>query len=228
MNRPFEAGAFEGEGVRTARWFSQAFQAAQRNEAPYRHWLIANTLPEEIARAVVNLPVPAPVIGDTLGRRDSHNSSRWFFSPENRKRFAVCAEVAGAFQKSATVSLLERETGADFSGGFLRIEYCQDTGGFWLEPHTDIGAKLITLTIFLSDAPGSEDWGTDIYDNERRHIGRAPGAFNNGYAFIPASDTWHGVEKRTFNGIRRSIIINYVKPEWRSRHELSFPDSPVA
>jgi hypothetical protein len=27
-------------------------------------------------------------------------------------------------------------------------------------------------------------------------------------------------------GIRRSLIVNYVKPDWRSRHELSFPDRP--
>lgn len=227
MNGLLDAGTFEDLGSRTAHWFGQTFENVRRSEIPYRHWLIANVLPSDIARAIVKLPVTVPVIDDTLGRRDSHNSSRWFFSPENRKRFPVCEEVARAFQDPATVALLESETGADFTGGFLRIEFCQDTDGFWLEPHTDIGAKLITLTVFLSDAPGSEEWGTDIYDEERRHVGRAPGAFNSGYAFIPASNTWHGVEKRSFAGVRRSIIINYVKPEWRSRQELSFPDSPV-
>jgi len=24
--------------------------------------------------------------------------------------------------------------------------------------------------------------------------------------------------------VRRSLIVNYVKPEWRSRHELAFPE----
>lgn len=227
MNKPLESGAFETAGARTASWFARAFENARRNDVPYRHWLISDALPADIAQAIAKLPVNVPVIDDTLGRRDSHNSSRWFFSPENRARFPVCEEVTRAFQDPATVSLLEKNMGADFKGGFLRIEFCQDTDGFWLEPHTDIGAKMITLTVFLSDAPGSEDWGTDIYDSERRHIGRAPGAFNSGYAFIPATDTWHGVEKRKFDGVRRSIIVNYVKPEWRSRHELAFPDSPV-
>ena len=32
----------------------------------------------------------------------------------------------------------------------LRIEYCLDTDGFWLEPHTDIGAKLFTMLVYLS------------------------------------------------------------------------------
>ena len=43
---------------------------------------------------------------------------------------------------------------------------------------------------------------------------------NRGLIVIPAADTWHGF-------LRRSLIVNYVKPEWRSRHELAFPDQPV-
>ena len=41
---------------------------------------------------------------------------------------------------------------------------------------------------------------------------------------MPASDTWHGFHKRPIAGVRRSLIVNYVKPEWRSRHELAYPD----
>jgi hypothetical protein len=227
VNKPLESPVLARPGERTTKWFGLAWKKARKASVPYRHWLLTDALPPDIAKAIVALPIAAPEIDDTQGRRDSHNSTRTFFSVENRKKFAVCDEVAAAFQNPATVYLLQKHTGTDFSGSFLRIEYCQDTDGFYLEPHTDIGAKLITLSVFLSEAPGSEEWGTDIYDNERHHVGRAPAAFNNGYAFIPATDTWHGVEKRNFKGIRRSIIVNYVKPEWRSRHELAYPDAPV-
>ena len=54
--------------------------------------------------------------------------------------------------------------GCTLGGSFLRIEYCLDTDGFWLEPHTDIGAKLFTMLVYLSDHPEAEDWGTDIMD----------------------------------------------------------------
>jgi hypothetical protein len=228
MKRLHDAGAaLQRPGDLTAEWFASAWRAAERRSDPYRHWLLNDALPVPVASGIADLPIAAPVIDDTLGRRDSHNSTRSFFSPANRAVYAVCDEVASAFQRPAIVSLLERSTGADFSGSYLRIEYCQDRDGFWLEPHTDIGAKLLTLSIFLSGAAGSEDWGTDIYDNSKKHVGRAPAAFNQGFAFVPAGDTWHGVEKRTFGDIRRSIIVNYVKPEWRSRQELSFPESPI-
>ncbi|HUJ02721.1 MAG TPA: hypothetical protein VLW75_03715 [Rhizomicrobium sp.] len=227
MKKRREAVARQEAGDATAEWFASAWRAAQRRAQPYRHWLLDDALPPAAAKMIADLPVSAPVIGDTQGRRDTHNSTRSFFSPEMRAAYPVCDDVARAFQEPATVSLLAREMGVDFSGSYLRIEYCQDRDGFWLEPHTDIGAKLMTLSVFLSDAPGAENWGTDIYDNSKNRVARAPSGFNQGFAFVPASDTWHGFEARPMGYVRRSIIVNYVRPEWRSRHELSFPETPI-
>jgi hypothetical protein len=28
--------------------------------------------------------------------------------------------------------------------------------------------------------------------------------------------------------IRKSLIVNYVSPEWRAREQLAYPDAPVA
>ena len=36
-----------------------------------------------------------------------------------------------------------------------------------------------------------------------------------------------GKAERPIAGVRKSIIVNYVGPEWRSRHELAFPDEAV-
>ena len=202
-----------------------ALRSARSISEPFRHFEFTNLLPDAVARALAQLPVPAPRTSDHPGRRDAVNSSRVFFAPWMQARHPICAKVATIFRDSAVVTALERLLGSSLRGSFLRIEYCQDGDGFWLEPHTDIGAKLATLTVFLSDEPGAEDWGTDLYDTVGRRVGRVPAGFNRGYAFAPGPDTWHGVERRTFGGVRRSIIVNYVKAEWRSRHELA---SPVA
>lgn len=206
---------------------SDCLDAAEARTSPFRHWLLEDVLPADAAHAIPALPIAPPAIGDTLGKRDTHNATRCFFSVENQKRFPVARELALSFQAPETVRRLEQMTGASFSGASLRIEYCQDTDGFWLEPHTDIGAKLFTMLVYLSDVPEAENWGTDIYDRELRHVGTAPGGFNRGLFFVPGGDTWHGVGKRTFDGIRKTIIVNYVKPEWRARHELAFPERPV-
>ncbi len=69
--------------------------------------------------------------------------------------------------------------------------------------------------------------GTDIMDAAGQVLGRAPGSFNAGLIFVPGPDTWHGFTRRPIRGVRRSLIVNYVRPEWRSRHELAFPETPV-
>lgn len=216
-------------GVACGDHLRRALVAARRIDAPYRHWLLSGVLPDAVARLVAALPFAVPAIGDTVGRRETHNQSRTFFGPETQRRLPATAAVAEAFQHPCTVALIAAMTGIDVAGTFLRIEYCQDTEGFWLEPHTDIGAKKLTLLVYLSTDPGSEDWGTDIYADPRgRPVGRAPAGFGAGLMFVPGDDSWHGFEPRTIVGVRRSLIVNLVGPEWRTRHELAFPDRPVA
>ena len=168
------------------------------------------------------------MIADTRGKRDTHNSTRIFISEANRVLLPACAVIADAFQDEATIGLLEDLTGATLEGCFLRIEYCQDVDGFWLEPHTDIGAKRLTFLIYLSDNPDAENWGTDIMDAEGHVVRRVPGTDNNGLIFVPGAETWHGFARRPIAGVRRCLIVNYVTPEWRSTHELAFPGQPVA
>jgi hypothetical protein len=198
-----------------------------RNEVPYPHLLPQSLLPMDCAKAVVRLPVQPVLIDETYGKRDSHNSGRVFFSTEMQAQHPVCAAVSEAFQSPEIVSTLQKVCDVDLKGSSLRIEYCQDGEGFWLEPHTDIGAKLFTMVLYLTEGPLSETMGTDIYDANKQHLGRAPSPFNSAIIFIPASNTWHGFEKRPMPDVRRSLIINYVKPEWRSRHELCFPNDAV-
>ncbi len=201
---------------------------ARREPLPFDHWLLTETLPPATAAALVALPMAPPPIGDTNGKRETHNATRVFLSPEMRWGQPVCDSIAAAFQDKAITSLLQRLCRVDLGGSYLRIEYCLDSAGFWLEPHTDIGAKLFTCLIYLSDAPDATDWGTDLYDRDKRHVGRAPADFDNGLIFIPGTDTWHGFEPRVIAGVRRSLIVNFVKDEWRARHELAYPDAPVA
>jgi len=200
---------------------------AQRSDDPYPHWALRKVLPVELCRAVIALPFAPPAIEDTLGKRDTNNTTRVFVSEANRGRYLACEAVAEAFQDEATVALLQDVCGRSLEGSSLRIEYCQDTDGFWLEPHTDIGAKLFTMLVYLSDHPDAEQWGTDLYDAQLHPVERVSGARNAGLIFLPGADTWHGFAPRPISGVRRSLIINYVTPDWRSRGELAFPTEPV-
>lgn len=205
------------------RQFLSCLTGSDRRTAPFRYWLLDAPLPTETVDAIANLPF-APPDGATFdGRREANNSTRVYFTKENQRRFDVCRDLAAAFKHPLVTSAIERETGTDLACGQLRVEYCQDVDGFWLEPHVDIPVKLFTMLVYLSGEPELRDAGTDIYDASPEHkpVGTAPYERNKGLIFIPGRDTWHGFTRRPIRGIRKSIIINYVTPAWRDTFELA-------
>jgi len=211
-----------------ARHFIRCLDNSRLNTHPYNHWLLGDAFPEPICQQVVDLPFAPQQAIDTKGKRETNNASRTYFGAENRRQFPVCQHLAQALQSRAVTDRIQALCNTDLTDSFLRIEYCQDTEGFWLEPHTDIGVKRFTMLIYLSRDPGSENWGTDVLDADHNLVHCAPYQYNGGLIFIPADNTWHGFHKRPIQGIRRSLIVNYVGAEWRARHELAFPDQPVA
>jgi hypothetical protein len=204
-----------------------SLEAAPAIEAPYRHWLPENVLPAAVARDLHALPFEAPDLHGVSGKRELHNDTRSYFDAANNARFPVCGLLARLFQDPATVRLLQDATGADLSDTNVRIEYAVDSDCFWLQPHTDLGVKRITILYYLPDAPDQEDLGTDIYADENTWAARAPFRWNTALVFVPSKNTFHGFERRDIPRVRRSVIINYVTQDWRAREQLAYPDRPV-
>jgi hypothetical protein len=197
-------------------------------ERPFHHWRPRSMLDGETALALSRLEIAVPRDLDlSSGRRETNNKTRMFFDGDGQKREPAMRALAEAMQSPEVVAAWEQTCSIDLTGTFLRIEYCRDVDGFWLEPHTDIGAKRITIMNFLSVGDQAESWGTDIYDSDLRFLESVPGDFNCGLIFVPGTNSYHGFERRPIKGVRRSLMLNYVGPEWRSRHELCFPDRPV-
>ena len=204
-----------------------SLKAAVPIETPYRHWLLQNVLPEQMARDLAALPFEAPDLHGVSGKRELHNDTRQYFDKINNARFPACDALARLLQAPETVRVLQQATGADLSGTNLRIEYAVDSDCFWLQPHTDLGVKRITMLYYLPDAPDQEDLGTDIYANEHTWAARAPFKWNTALVFVPSSNTYHGFESRQIPRVRRSVIINYVTQAWLAREQLAYPDQPV-
>jgi hypothetical protein len=209
------------------RHFLASLASAPRHDEPYPHWFLEDCLPKDVARDVTALPFPPPELGGVSGKRELHNNTRKYSDAENKRAFPVVGAVAEALQAKAMTSAIETKVSIDLKGAYLRIEYAQDIDGFWLEPHTDLGVKLFTFLLYLSDEPTHKDLGTDIYDAEKKHVARSPFAANAAMVFVPSNNTFHGFEKRPIKGVRKSAIINYVTNEWRAREQLAFPESPI-
>lgn len=214
------------EGV--VRCLLKSFDEGERNDEPYTHWNLTRCIPEDVLDEILALPLEAPDLEGVSGKRELHNKTRTYFDAENQKRFPCCAALSEALQDKRVTGRVAQHFGTDLDGTYLRIEYAQDTGGFWLEPHSDLGVKNFTMLLYLSKDPSHRELGTDIYDADKKRVGRSLFEPNSALVFIPADDTFHGFEKRAIDGVRKSIIINYVTDEWRAREQLAFPDAPIS
>jgi hypothetical protein len=205
----------------------ESFETAKREERPYRHWFLQRCLPADAVDPILNLPFPAPDLGGLSGKRELHNATRKYFDIENRAKFPVCEGFCQAFQDKRVTDKIAGVFGSKLAGSYLRVEYGQDTDGFWLEPHTDLGVKMFTMLLYISKDPQHKTLGTDIYDQDKKHVGASPFAPNAAMVFVPSGNTYHGFEARKIEGVRKSVIINYVTNEWRAREQLAFPDRPI-
>jgi len=205
-----------------------SMEVSKSSDQPYRHWFLTSCLPDDAIASANTLPFDAPDLGGVSGKRELHNKTRTYFDADNMARFPVCKALNDAFQSGQLTRAIANNFGTDLNGSFLRVEYAQDIEGFWLEPHTDLGVKVFTMLLYVSDNPTHSNLGTDIYDAEKGHIGRSPFESNGAMVFIPGNNTYHGFEARKIEGIRKSIIINYVTDEWRAREQLPFSDQPIS
>jgi len=196
---------------------------AEHVTQPFDYWLLQCPLPEADVDAIVGLPVPPPTDAVFNGRRETNNSQRIYFTPENQQKYPVCRRIAEGFNDRRVRATIERTTGTKLVDTHLRIEYTQDAPGFWLEPHTDIAVKKFTMLVYLLDDPALKTAGTDIHQGppDFTYVTTAPYGRNLGVIFIPSKTSWHGVGHQPLQKLRKSIIINYVAADWRDRWELA-------
>ncbi len=221
------SAAVKSSAEDVVRAFSDSVAKGDRTDEPYPHWILRECFPQDTVEDILALPFPAPSLEGVSGKRELHNATRKYFDAENQETFHVVKAVSDAFQDKRVTNMIAEKFGTDLSGTYLRIEFAQDTDGFWLEPHTDLGVKSFTMLLYLSDEEDHEALGTDIYDADKKHIGRSPFASNTAMIFVPSDNTYHGLEGRPIKGVRKSLIINYVTDEWRARAQLAFGEAPI-
>ncbi len=200
---------------------------APTHAVPYPHWFLKSCLPQACVDAVRHLPFAPPALGGISGKRELHNATRTYFDVANRAAYPAVEAIAAGFQSPVLTHKIETAFGTELAGSYLRIEYAQDTGGFWLEPHTDLGVKVFTMLLYMSTDPRHTSLGTDIYDHDKSHVSRSPFEPNGAMVFVPSNNTFHGFESRDIPGVRQSLIINYVTNDWRARDQLAYPDQPI-
>lgn len=106
----------------------------------------------------------------------------------------------------------------------------RDRPGYWIEPHPDSPAKLVTVQFYLPAGSDQERLGTSLYRLRPLDLGnllakrtplvefhRFPFLPGRGYAFSVGLISWHGVERIPEGaGVRDSILLIYYRKAERA------------
>ncbi len=210
-----------------ASFFENAWASAPLISDPYKHFIVKDLFSEDLTSDLVNIPFQEHDLNYDLGTREEFNPSRQYITPDATSKFEAAHRVSDIFLSPNVIAAIEKKGGISLKNSLLRIEYAIDKDKFWLTPHTDLGVKLFTLLIYLSEGTDAHGWGTDIYYDADTHHSTVPYERNTALCFFPSNKTWHGFEPRPLNGTRKTLIVNYVTQEWRNRQELVHPTNPV-
>ena len=87
LDHPGDAVAAERDACRAH--FARSLTSAVAQNEPYRHWMLQDVLPADMAAAMDALPFPAPALNGLSGSREIHNNTRRYIDAEaiaNHKR----------------------------------------------------------------------------------------------------------------------------------------------
>ena len=181
---------------------------------PWEYYIEDDFLPAELVQQLKEIEINSDN-SDCAGTRTGI-PGRHFFTPNNNDTITqtVVGHILSRKQE------FEQQFGYDLSNSYLRVELAQDDQQQWLEPHLDSLDKRITMIVYIDqDDESMTDLGTDLYlTNDASGEGvRASWRENRCLVFKPTEEKWHGVAKRSYQGRRLVLLINYVnKDTWNS------------
>lgn len=210
-----------------AQIFQTAWETTPVSDHPYPHYIVKNLLEPKLVHSLASLPFKEQDLDYKVGSREEFNSFRQYFTPEAVSKFDAVKRVTDIFLSNSIIESIEKKGAVSLKNSLLRIEYTVDKDKFWLAPHTDLGVKLFTMLIYLSNGEDAFNWGTDIYVDADTHFTTVPYEPNSALSFYPSNNTWHGFKPRKIKGVRKMLIVNYVTQEWRNRQELVHPTQSV-
>ena len=116
----------------------------------------------------------------------------------------------------------EKIFGVDLINCSLRPELIDDRYPFFHEVHCDHPDKVLTMLIYI-DKDDEQNLASDLYIDKNTHHTKLKWKDNGGIGWTiePNDDKWHGFKPMKYNGVRRILIINWVKNNiWNDKSQL--------
>jgi hypothetical protein len=238
-----------GPGPRLLDSLLAALGRAELHERPFAHALLAGAIPPDLfAELRAFLPATDVYLPDNpkkYGRPDGSVARALLPldaeglaplpEPSRSAWGGVARALASPELKERVFRLLARDLSRRFRVPPARLDTIEahprpclvrDLPGYWIEPHPDTRAKIVTLQLYLPSKESPADLGTSFYrlrpwsfprtGRLLEEFRRAPFVPGSGYAFAVGPFSWHGVERiREGAGPRDSILLFYFRDPGR-------------
>jgi hypothetical protein len=178
---------------------------------PWEHCIVEDFFPEKILKLLQNMPQLSVDYKIINGFRDVLKN-RFFLNNDFFDKNPVFTDILQTLNQK---NLFEEKLNCSLSNCLLRIELIDDCFPFYHESHLDSQEKLLTIIIYI-DKDDVLDLGTDLFLDKDRYAKKIQWKNNSALFFAPSNEKWHGFNPMQYTGIRRLMIVNFVKTdEWR-------------
>jgi len=188
---------------------------------PWDHFLIEDLFEQDDFELLKNFPPLDSNCNNVVGGFRDQVLGRVFLNDEFVEKNPQFLKLVRLLNDRKLFSDILKE---DLSSTTLRVELIDDKYPFFHEVHVDHPDKRITMLIYI-DKDDDKNLATDVYVDKDTHYAKLNWTPNGGiiWKVDEVNDKkWHGFTKEKYTGIRRIIILNWVKspPQWRDETQL--------
>ena len=187
-------------------------------DKPWKHFIIDDVFSKEDYQILKDFPRLDSGYENITGFRDAIDNRVYL----NDKFVNDNPQFKNILRTLNNTDVFEKIFDVKLSRCSLRPELIDDRYPFFHEVHCDHPDKVLTLLIYI-DKDDEQNLASDLYIDENTHHTKLKWKNNGGIGWTiePNDNKWHGFKPMKYRGVRRILIVNWVKDEvWNDKSQL--------
>ena len=187
-------------------------------DKPWKHFIIDDVFSKEDYQILKDFPRLDSGYENITGFRDAIDNRVYL----NDKFVNDNPQFKNILRTLNNTDVFEKIFDIKLSRCSLRPELIDDRYPFFHEVHCDHPDKVLTLLIYI-DKDDEQNLASDLYVDKNTHHTKLKWKNNGGIGWTiePNDNKWHGFKPMKYEGVRRILIVNWVKDEvWNDKSQL--------
>ena len=187
-------------------------------DKPWKHFIIDDVFSKEDYQILKDFPRLDSGYENITGFRDAIDNRVYL----NDKFVNDNPQFKNILRTLNNTDVFEKIFDVNLNRCSLRPELIDDRYPFFHEVHCDHPDKVLTMLIYI-DKDDEQNLASDLYIDENTHHTKLKWKNNGGVGWTiePNDNKWHGFKPMKYEGVRRILIVNWVKNDvWKDKSQL--------